>query len=196
MFRAFLSLTLTFIFLLNANHALASHEANEPTDGTVGSFRWLSKPIALSQVPIQHWQGDRIKLSKFKDKILLLNIWASWCPPCIRELPALDRLQQRLGKENFVVVAVSVDTDPELARKMFYDRLELKHIEMYTEPPEQLGKYLPVDVLPSNFFIDRNTLALGLLRSYVDWDHPLADTLIKRLIDGVEVSLLKKEKLK
>lgn len=194
MFHRFLLLSLTFILLLNANQTLASHEASEPTDGTVGSFRWLSKPLSLNQVPIQHWQGERIKLSKFKDKIVLLNIWASWCPPCVRELPALDRLQQRLGKKDFVVVAVSIDTDPELAGKMFYDQLGLEHIEMYIEPPEQLGKFFPIDVLPSNFLIDRNTQAMGLLRSFVDWDHPMADTLIKRLIDGVEVSVLREEK--
>ena len=102
-------------------------------------------------------------------------------------------MQQRLGKKDFVVVTVSIDTDPELARKMFYDQLGLKHIEMYIAPPEQLGKYFPIDVLPSNFLISRNTQALGLLRSFVDWDAPLADTLIKRLIDGVEVSVLREE---
>ena len=139
MFRRFLFLSLTFTLLLNASQTLASHEASEPSDGTVGSFRWLSKPLPLNQVPIQHWQGDRITLSKFKGKILLLNIWASWCPPCIRELPALERLQQRLGKKDFVVVTVSIDTDPELARKMFYDQLGLKHIEMYIAPPSSWG---------------------------------------------------------
>lgn len=176
------------VFALCTTLALASHEALEPTDGTVNSFRWLKNPLSVGQVPINHWQGKRITLAEFEGKIVLFNIWASWCAPCVRELPALDRLQERFGGEDFVVVAVSIDSEPENARKMFVDRLDLKHLKFYIEPPEQLGKFFPVDVIPSNFFIDRNSRALGLLRSYVEWGDPSTDKLIKRLIEGADMS--------
>ena len=77
---------------------------------------------------------------------------------------------------------------------MFSDQLALQHLQLYLAPAEQLGKSFPVDVLPSSFFVDRQGRAMGLLRSYVEWDAPLADTLIKRLIDGVEASTLSMEK--
>ncbi|MEH6579181.1 MAG: TlpA disulfide reductase family protein [Amphritea sp.] len=181
------------IFLFSAQ-ALATHEASEPTDGKVGSFRWLENPQPVSEVQISDGAGKRLSLSDFKGKVVLPNLWASWCPPCIRELPALDRLQQRIGDEDFVVVAVSMDSETELARQVFVDRLSIKHLKLYTEPAEQLGKVFPVDVLPASFFINRDGQAMSVLRSYVDWDDPQADELILRLTAGVEAAALKTEK--
>lgn len=176
-----LALALSFCF---AHQALASHEANEPSDGTVNSFRWLQKPLLLPETPLRRWQLEPASLSQFKGKVVLLNIWATWCPPCVYELPALDRLQQRFGDKNFVVVAVSVDQNPELARKMFSDRLALSHLQFYFEPPERLARTFPMDVLPSNFILDREGRAIGMLRSYVDWDGPAADEFVERLLAG------------
>jgi thiol-disulfide isomerase/thioredoxin len=169
---------------LFGTQAPASHEASEPSDGTVNSFRWLKTPAALPEISVEHWPGKRVSLSSFRGKIVLLNLWASWCPPCIRELPALDRLQQRLGGEDFAVVAISLDRSPEPARAMFIDRLGLEHLDFFIEPAESLGKFFPVDVLPSNFIIDREGRAIGMLRSYVDWESRAADEFIERLIDG------------
>lgn len=175
-----LALATSFCFC----QAWATHGATEPTDGTVNSFRWLENPLVLPETSIQRWPAERVSLSRFKGKIVLLNLWATWCPPCVYELPALDSLQQRLGGEEFVVVAVSVDRDPELARKLFVDRLALAHLEFYAEAPERLGKTFPLDVLPSNFIIDREGRAIGMLRSYVDWDSPAADEFVERLLAG------------
>jgi thiol-disulfide isomerase/thioredoxin len=170
------------ILLLFCTQAIASHEATEPSDGTVNSFRWLQKPIPLETVSIHNNAGQEISLSEFEGKIVLLNLWASWCPPCIRELPALDRLQQRLGDAEFVIVAVSLDKDPQVAREMFLEKLSITNLELYIEPAEQIGRFFPVDVLPANFIIDKNSQAIGMLRSYADWDAPEADALFNRLI--------------
>ncbi len=175
-----LVLALSFCF----SKAWATHGASEPSDGTVNSFRWLENPLVLPETTIQRPPAERVSLSRFKGKIVLLNLWATWCPPCVYELPALDRLQQRFGDKNFVVVAVSVDQNPELARKMFSDRLALSHLQFYFEPPERLARTFPMDVLPSNFILDREGRAIGMLRSYVDWDGPAADEFVERLLAG------------
>jgi thiol-disulfide isomerase/thioredoxin len=164
--------------------AAASHEANEPSDGTVNSFRWLKNPPLLPEISVEHWPDRRVSLSSYRGKIVLLNLWASWCPPCVRELPALDRLQQRLGGEHFAVVAISLDRSPEPARAMFVDRLALEHLDFFIEPAEQLGKFFPIDVLPSNFIIDRDGRVIGILRSFVDWESREAEEFVERLIDG------------
>lgn len=192
--RFFSTLPLMLMFVFACTRVMASHEASEPSDGSVDSFRWLETPLPVAASAFHDGQGKQISLSQFEGKIVLLNIWASWCQPCVIELPALDRLQQRLGSDDFVVVAVSIDSDAEEARKMFVDRLSMKHLQLYIEPAEQVGKYFPVDVLPASFFIDRQGRAMGLLRSYVEWDDPLADKLIERLVAGVEASTLRMEK--
>ena len=180
--RLFPSLLLACI-LFSAG-APASHEASEPSDGTVNSFRWVKDPPLLPEIPVEHWPGRRISLSDYRGKIVLLNLWASWCPPCVYELPALDRLQQRFGGEQFTVAAVSVDRSPEPARAMFVDRLALEHLDFLIGRPEQLARILPLDVLPANFIIDREGRVVGVLRSYVDWESPAAYEFVERLIDG------------
>ena len=164
--------------------AAAYHGASEPSDGTVNSFRWLKNPLVLPEISVEHWPARRVNLSRYKGKIVLLNFWASWCPPCVRELPALDRLQKRLGGEQFTVMAISLDRSAEPAREMFVDRLALEHLDFFIEPAEHLGKIFPVDVLPSNFIIDRDGRVIGMLRSFVDWESPAADEFVERLIDG------------
>ena len=193
-YRFYPLLPLILALCLSSTQVLAKHEANEPTDGTVNSFRWLENPLTLDQVPIHSEEGVQVTLSQFKGKIVLLNLWASWCLPCVRELPALDRLQKRLGGEDFVVVAVSLDSDPDLARKLFIDQLSIENLKLYIEPAEQIGRFFPVDVLPASFFIDRKGQAIGLLRSYADWDDAHVDTLINRLVAGVATTTLRAEK--
>lgn len=188
-----LQLMLALMLFAVGTPSVADHQNNEPSDGSVDSFRWLKSPLPLSEVVIHDETGAPVSLTEYNGRIVLLNIWASWCNPCIRELPALDRLQARLGGDDFMVVAVSIDSDAEQARKLFEDELALKNLKFFLEPVEQLGKHFPVDVLPSNFFIDREGRAMGLLRSFVEWDASQSDDLIRRLIDGVDASTLRKE---
>jgi len=181
--RRFIACLLLAGTLVSAR-VLAYHEASEPSDGTVNSFRWVKNPPTLPEISIEHWPAKRVSLSRYRGKIVLLNFWASWCPPCVRELPALDRLQERHGGEQFSVVAISLDRSAEPAREMFVDRLALEHLDFFIEPAEHLGKIFPVDVLPSNFIIDRDGRVIGMLRSFVDWDSPAADAFVERLFDG------------
>ena len=187
-------ISVCFLFLLFFNSVLANHGASEPTDGTINSFRWFNPPRYLDEVNFHDGENNPVSLSQFKNKIVLLNLWASWCPPCIKELPELDRLQERLGSDDFIVIAISVDQDPELAHQMFTEKLSLKNLELYIEPGKNLSSHFPVDVLPSNFFINRKGQAIGILRSYVDWGSPEADQLIKRLVEGVDIKTLKDTK--
>ena len=92
-YAPWLVLALSFFF----SQAWASHGATEPSDGTVNSFRWLQDPLVLPETTIRQLPAEQVSLSRFKGKVVLLNLWATWCPPCVYELPALDRLQQRFG---------------------------------------------------------------------------------------------------
>lgn len=192
-YRFYSSLLLAMAICLFSAAAPATHETNESYDGTINSFRWLKSPITVGEVLMRNDQGERIALSRFKGQIVLLNLWASWCKPCATELPALDRLQQRLGGDDFVIVAVSLDSDVDLARQMFAD-LSVESMAFYSETAEQLAKYFPVDVLPTNFLIDRDSRVMGLLRSNLNWDDSESENLINRLIAGVSAATLRAEK--
>jgi len=193
-FRIYPPLLLVLLVSLFNAEALAANNTSGKYDGTVNSFSWLKNPIAVNHVQFRNAQEMPVELSQFTGKIVLLNLWATWCPPCIEELPALDRLQQRMGKDNFVIVAVSLDDDIKLAGEMFFNTLSIKSLALYTESSEKMGRDFPVDVVPASFLIDRKGQAMGVLRGYVDWDSAETDALIKRLIAGDSAATIKANK--
>lgn len=154
-----------------ASHAY--HEANEPSDGTVKSFRAVQPPTPLPASSfVEDGDGKAVPLASYRGKIVLLNLWATWCPPCVRELPALDRLQARLGGPDFDVVTVSLDQDGAARPGAFFERLNIAHLPLYVDPHKRLGRFFPTDVLPASFVIDRQGRVTHFLRSFVDWDDP------------------------
>jgi len=73
------------------------------------NFIFLDKPVPVAEITFDDAEGQARKLADFKGKVLLINIWATWCGPCRTEMPALDRLQARLGGSHFEVIPVSID---------------------------------------------------------------------------------------
>ncbi|WP_421865970.1 TlpA disulfide reductase family protein [Motiliproteus sp.] len=132
-------------------------------------------------------------MDQFKGKLILLNFWATWCPPCLRELPSLDRLQQRLGSERFEVVAVALDRSGYEGAKAYYKRLGVEHLELYTGSKLAFSYEFPVDVFPSSFFIGADGRVLSFLRSYVEWDDPAADHMIREYLANSSLGTAKAE---
>jgi len=170
---------LLLIGSLLAPAVFANHEETEPSDGTVNSFIELDPPQTVEPVQLVRNGEETIDLSAFKGKVVLLNLWATWCPPCIRELPALDRLQQRLGSDRFEVVAVAVDRAGIEGARKFYKEQHIQHMALYTSTVEEFGRAFPVDVFPASFFIDADGRVLSYLRSFADWDDPQADAKVR-----------------
>lgn len=193
-YRAYLTLMLVLLMPLFSAEALAGKGINENSDGSINSFNWLKRPLELNHVQFRNAQEEVVGLSQFTGKIVLLNLWATWCPPCIKELPALDRMQQRLGSDDFTIVAVSLDDDIKLAGEMFFDSLSIQSLALYTESIDKMSRAFPVDVVPVSFLIDREGRAMGVLRGFVDWDSTDTDVLVKRVIAGVSTATLKAEK--
>ncbi|MEH6471198.1 MAG: TlpA disulfide reductase family protein [Halopseudomonas sp.] len=162
----------------------ANHAETEPSDGTVNSFIAVTPPKSIQAVPLVRGESDAIDMTAFRGKLVLLNFWATWCPPCLRELPALDRLQQRLGSDQFEVVAVALDRRRYAGAREFYDKLKIQHLELYHGSTQAFGEEFPVDVFPASFLIDSQGRVLSFLRSYADWDDPEADKLIQRHLQG------------
>ena len=115
-------------------------------------------------------------------RMVLLNLWATWCPPCVRELPSLDRLAGRFAGEPFAVVTLALDQGGALQAAPFFERLGIVNLALYVDPARTIGEVLPDDVLPASFFLDREGRVVRYLRSYVDWDDPAADHLVRELL--------------
>jgi thiol-disulfide isomerase/thioredoxin len=176
-----LALTLGLL-LFCALPVVAYHEADEPSDGTVASFKPVEPPYPVTGVQFSDASGRPVRIDDFVGRVVLLNLWATWCPPCVRELPALDRLAGRFADEPFAVVTLALDQGGALQAAPFFERLGIANLVLYVDPARAIGEVLPDDVLPASFFIDREGRVVSYLRSYVDWDDASADRLIRDLL--------------
>jgi thiol-disulfide isomerase/thioredoxin len=157
-----------------------------PISGTVAKFT-LTHPGRPAPIePFFDADGNELSLHEFGDKVVLLNLWATWCAPCIEELPSLDRLQAQLGGERFQVVAVSVDRRGAEAVRPFFEKLGIAHLPIYVEPTNELAQTIGLQVLPSTIVIAPHGIMAGNIIGTVDWDAPEARALLHFYIDRIE----------
>lgn len=109
-------------------------------------------------------------LADFKGKAVLLNLWATWCAPCRKEMPALDRLQSALGGPDFEVVALSLDRAGVEPVRRFYRETGVKEIAIYLDASGKALRDLKVTGLPTTLLIDRDGRELGRLIGPAEWD--------------------------
>ena len=151
--------------------------------GETGQFT-LSRPLRTAPLmPIRTGRGGVTNLTRFHGKIVLLNFWATWCLPCIREMPSLDRLQEALGGDDFTVVALSIDDGPEPVAR-FFARSGLKTLAPYLDPNGTSARAFKLFGLPMTYLIDRRGRIRGYITGAVDWDSRAARALIAYYIDA------------
>ena len=110
----------------------------------------------------------KVTLSQFRGKVVVLNFWASWCPPCIAEAPSLVRMQQRLQPRGVVVVAISSDEDEEAYRR-FIKSYGLNFLTV-RDPSERIQHKYGTIKIPETYIIDRDGVLTRKFVSSVDWD--------------------------
>jgi len=109
-------------------------------------------------------------LSEFRGRTVLLNVWATWCAPCRMEMPALDRLQTKLGGADFQVLALSIDQQgAEIVRK-FFAETGIKALELYIDPSARAPFLLGASALPMTLLIDREGREIGRRAGPAEWD--------------------------
>jgi len=151
--------------------SFADHEKSEPSDGTVASFIDVSPPSYLTPVNFFDHDGNAVNFSDFQGKVLLVNLWATWCGPCLRELPALQRLSNKLAGTDFKLLAISIDKEKSNQEIFsFYEKLNITSLGLYIDNEQNLGEVLPTDVVPASFIINRHGQVVSYMRSFADWD--------------------------
>ncbi|MGI9408532.1 MAG: TlpA family protein disulfide reductase [Hyphomicrobiaceae bacterium] len=147
--------------------------------GKMTTFVFKDSPAPVPEAKFNNGSGAPMTLADFKGKVVLVNLWATWCAPCRKEMPDLDRLQAELGSDRFEVVAVSVDRgSPEKSRK-FLDEINAKALKLYHDPSAQLSFTLKTIGMPSTLLIDADGRELGRLVGPAEWDSADAKRLIR-----------------
>lgn len=150
--------------------------------GPMAAFVVRAKPLPLPDFTFAKADGAEISLAELEGKVVLLNIWATWCVPCREEMPQLNELQAELGGPAFEVVAINIDKGgPEKART-FLDETGATDLALYTDPTGTLFGTLKAVGMPTTLLIDRDGKEIGRLVGPADWASPEAKRLIEAAI--------------
>lgn len=147
--------------------------------GTLAAFLVHAEPRPLPDIAFQDGEGRPLKLSGWKGRVVLINLWATWCAPCRKEMPDLARLQRELGSDQFEVVAISVDRKGAEASSTFLKETGAEALELYVEPSTRIVGELQSAGLPVTILVDRKGRELGRLLGPALWDSPEAVALIR-----------------
>jgi thiol-disulfide isomerase/thioredoxin len=150
--------------------------------GAMAAFLARPEPLPLSDVSFVAAEGASKSLSDWRGKVVLLNIWATWCVPCREEMPMLDKLEAELGGKDFQVVAVNIDRGGAEKAKSFLAETGATHLTLYTDPTGKLFSRLKAVGMPTTLLIDREGREIGRLVGPANWDSPEALALIKAAI--------------
>jgi thiol-disulfide isomerase/thioredoxin len=158
----------------------SSGPAPLPAGAVPDGFKAIDPPLQVGDLAFQDADGKTVKISDFRGRPVILNIWAKWCAPCVIELPMLNQLQAKGG--TLAVVAVAVDEpDPVKVRGFLINR-GLTALTPYLDPKNVFAKALNTHTIPVSLLIDKDGYALVRVDAPVDWDSSAAVALLQRTI--------------
>ncbi len=166
-----LVITLTTI-LVGAGYYRYTNTINVDSGDSQLVFYYYQSPAEMPELNFADGKNRELSLESFHDKVVLLNIWATWCVPCRKEMPALDRLQALLGGADFEVVALSIDRAQIDIIKDFYGELELSSLAIYHDSTGGAPYKLNVRGIPATLLINREGKELGRVVGPAEWDSP------------------------
>lgn len=141
------------------------------------------KPREMLSPPFIDGKGRDLTLADFRGRVVLLNIWATWCVPCREEMPMLDALQDKLGGDDFHVLPLSIDrAGMEIVRR-FYNEIGIRHLDTYLAEDIRVMAAFAVVGLPTTILIDRDGFERGRLVGPAEWDSPQIRAQIQTIIN-------------
>ena len=178
-----------FIFILIILTSLSFKSYNNKDNDLISEFLKneledfeLSKEKKnISNLTFKDYQEKKISFSDFKGKILLVNFWATWCAPCIKEMPSLDRLKSKI-KGNFDVVAISVDRDGVSKVTDFFNNNKITYLERFFDIKNSIAKEIGLFGVPTSYFVNKNGEIIGYYQGDMEWDNKTVIEFINYLI--------------
>jgi thiol-disulfide isomerase/thioredoxin len=150
--------------------------------GTVAKFQAAKAPKPLPDLPFLDPDDKPRSFADFKGKVLLVNFWATWCAPCVKEMPSLNALQAALGKDRLAVLPLSLDGPSRPKVAPFYQDRKLDQLGIWFDKGRKLMQALEVSILPTTILADAQGREIGRLEGEADWDKPEALALVKAAI--------------
>jgi thiol-disulfide isomerase/thioredoxin len=158
--------------------------------GEVAALTMATAPLRLPDLAFDDANGQPRKLSDWRGRMVLVNLWATWCVPCRKEMPALDELQAKLGGADFEVVAINIDTrDPEKPKNFLKDG-NLTRLGYFSDPKAKVFQDLKAVGralgMPTSVLVDRQGCEIATIAGPAEWASDDAVKLIKAAMKPVK----------
>ncbi len=179
---------------LTANLAAAGSGAVELTAADRATLKQLRRgdmaKLVIHSAPrdritanFRDLDGKRITLANYSGKVVLLNIWATWCPPCRAEMPTIDRLAGAMEGPDFAVIALSTDRGGVERVARFFADVQIENLKIMLDRSGNFSRQAGVLGLPATLILDRRGREIARLLGDADWDSPEARAILRRVIE-------------
>jgi thiol-disulfide isomerase/thioredoxin len=160
------------IVMISSAHARADEQACAAVPDALAKFQPPEGTAAVSDVAFVKDGEREVTLAAWRGQGIVVNFWATWCPPCVEEMPALDALHADLAGDGIDVLAVSSDMGGADTVRTFYERNGIEHLAVLTDARSRMGQSLGVFGLPTTILFDGEGREVGRVLGPAEWDAP------------------------
>lgn len=148
-------------------------------DSGINNFLEKDPPVTLEDTPFYNGEGEEVRLSDYRGTPLVMNFWATWCAPCVAEMPALDRMKALLADSGIDVLAIDEDRKGEEMVPKFYETNNIENLDILIDRKMALVKSAGVAGLPTTLLIDAEGREVAAVVGEAEWDSPSAIAFVK-----------------
>lgn len=183
-----LSALLYGALIFGASPAAADLSADDVAalkEARVGDMKKLvihKAPRDRIEKAFQTADGSDMSIADFAGKVMVVNFWATWCPPCRKEMPYLDALKGEIGGDDVDVIAIAMDRASVGKIEDFYASIDAAHLEILREPSLRIGTEAGILGMPVTIILDREGREVARLQGEAKWDGPDAKDMIARIV--------------
>ena len=167
-----LKFILIFIYLISSSASYAIQQPN------LKNLVVHKDPIKLEKINFINIDNETVNLNKFENSLIIINFWATWCSPCIEEMPSLNRLQANPVFNNLQIIPINVGRDNAEKSKNFFKKLKIDNLEIYFDKDVELANKFLLRGLPTTVFINKEGEEFARVIGFVNFDDK---TIIKWL---------------
>jgi thiol-disulfide isomerase/thioredoxin len=183
MFRAILNgVTLAAILMISAPYARAAGTGCDLPPESLGNFEATGKANAAWAVPFYMGDDTARTLADFRGRPVVVNFWATWCAPCVREMPALDRLSAEIADDGIRVLALSEDRGGAAIVERFYEENGIRHLSVTIDRGGKVVRALTTPGLPMTVLFDAEGGEIGRVVGVAEWDADETVSFLRRCL--------------
>lgn len=153
-------------------------------EGHMAKLQFHDAPRPASDLAFLRADDTESSLAAYDGKILVLNFWATWCAPCLKEMPGLDRLNLALGGDDFAVVTLATGRNSPAGIARFFKTTELQSLTQYRDIKQGIAREMDIPGLPTTVILDRQGREIARMTGDAEWDTPSAKAIVTALING------------